>query len=234
MRIIFIINFIGYCCIYFVNTSRMRENFNVLVPNNDANFHEKIKNLLNENNVDPKELSDEEIAKLAMIKKVLHRNKFHTNDIISNEINALVEPSFLYEKLTTTEKDLPAELESQSFSKPINFVDVPPSHPHSPTTPLPEPNPSIHEECILGKSNDNLEWVDEFGKLKIEYIEKSHQMKNLKKSDHSYEFQGAIDFRNFPKDDFILLSFKVSILHAMVSKKLIYYKENSINKRLLS
>ena len=191
----------------------MRENFNVLVPNNDANFHDKIKNLLNENNVDPKELSDEEIEKLAIIKKVLQRNKFHTNEIISNEIGALIEPSLSYERLTTTENH-PV---TQSFFKPINLKDVIPPLPHSPTTPLPEPNPSMHEECILGKSNNNIEWVDEFGKLKIEYIEKSHQMKNLKKSDHSYEFEGAIDFRNFAKDDFNLFSFKVSILHAIVS-----------------
>lgn len=43
---------------------RLRENLNVLVPNNDVNLHAEIKKLLNGDEVDPKDLSDNEIESL--------------------------------------------------------------------------------------------------------------------------------------------------------------------------
>lgn len=171
---------------------RERENDNQLVPNNDVNVHAKIKNFLYSDNI---ELSDNELAKYPFIKRILHRDKYNY-EINTNEID-------IY--------DSPAR-----NSPPVIVLDLlkekPESLPSTTSTTTPTPNPSANEECLFGTPNENIKWVDELGKLKIEYINSNDEMSGLKFSDHSYEFADAFyDFRLFLKDTYNMLLFQVSI-----------------------
>lgn len=156
------------CCVRNIGVVRIVENQNVLVPHNDANIHAKIKSLLNE---DPKEISDYEIAKIPIVRRLWKRHKANNDDaMIVNEISALLSE--------VREKD------------PI----IPPISPPttkttpSPTTTTPEPNPSAFEECILGRSNENIKWVDENGKLQANFIASNSLMANLSIGDYSRAF----------------------------------------------
>lgn len=193
MRIIVTITLYYITYANFATALREWENSKILVPNNHVDDHEKIKNLLNKEN-SYKELNNDEIMKISIIKNVLKRDKINNSyenndDFIRNEINTLIEPSHKVEATTLKEKDT-------SSLKP-----------HSP----PDPNPSVLEECILGKSNENLKWIDEFGKLNYVFIESNLDMKDLKKSDLSNEFSSYYtnEVRYFPKDLFDYPSFQV-------------------------
>lgn len=70
---------------------RLRENSNVLVPSNDENLHVKVKKLLNGDEVDPEDFSDNEIQRLSEIKfpkvEMLrnHRNSQTANKVFDDK-----------------------------------------------------------------------------------------------------------------------------------------------------
>lgn len=67
MNIIFSLTLV--VCLFDLSVAaRLRENLNVLVPNNDVNLHAKIKTLLSGDEVDPEDFSDSEIESLSEMK----------------------------------------------------------------------------------------------------------------------------------------------------------------------
>jgi hypothetical protein len=178
-------------CTDFIVASKIfreRESNNVLVPNNDANIHAKIKSLLHSDDI---ELSDNDLLKYPFIKRILHLDNYYDETHV-NQMDTKVPP---YEIV----QEPPSKL----------ILPTPPPPPTTSTTPI--PNPSANEECIFGVPNQNIKWVDENGNLKVEYILKNNEMKNLKIVDHSYVFADFnYDFRLFLKDTYNMLLFKVS------------------------
>jgi hypothetical protein len=78
-------------CLFDPTEARSRENSNVLVPNNDVNFQAKIKNLLNDDEVDRDDFSENEIESFNAIKnpkiEKLFAKKMEKENKVFDDIN---------------------------------------------------------------------------------------------------------------------------------------------------
>lgn len=85
MNIIFILTLV-VCLLDLSVAARLRENLNVLVPVNDVNLQEKIKTMLNGDDVDPEDFSDNEIEVLSEMKNVKIEKLRNKSTQISNKV----------------------------------------------------------------------------------------------------------------------------------------------------
>lgn len=94
MNIIFVLPLV--LCLFDLSViARLRENLNVLVPNNDVNLHAKIKTLLNGDEVDPEDFSDNEIESLNALKtqkiEILRSKSIIKTNKIFDDVNKNIE-----------------------------------------------------------------------------------------------------------------------------------------------
>lgn len=97
-------------CLPLHQAVRLRENLNVLVPNNDVNLHAEIKKLLNGDEVDPKDLSDNEIESL--------------NEIRSHKVNKLFNKSSKKNFSDNDENDDVAENQEERDLSRLNAASL--------------------------------------------------------------------------------------------------------------
>lgn len=79
---------------------RLRENSNTLVPSNDVNLHDKIKTLLNGEEIDPEDFSDNEIESLSKahnveIEKLRHKNLEKVVTMVFDDKNKNIEDNLV-------------------------------------------------------------------------------------------------------------------------------------------
>lgn len=108
---------------------RSRDNFNVLVPNNDVNFHAKIKTLLNSDDAaDPEDFTDNDIANLSQlrnskIEKVLHKNTEELNKVHDDKNKNIEENEIDKDPQILNEYDITATIGIVGTAKtPVNNV----------------------------------------------------------------------------------------------------------------
>lgn len=95
----FVLTFALVCLLDPAVALRSQENLNVLVPNNDVNLQTKIKKLLNDDEVDREDFSENEIEKLSAIKnpkidKFLGR-KANTENKVFDDKNKNIEQNMI-------------------------------------------------------------------------------------------------------------------------------------------
>lgn len=200
MKLFIFVIFVIHCK-YFVLASkvfRRGENSNVLVPDNNANIHANIKNLLHNGDI---ELSDNDLIKYPFIKRILHLDNYGEIFVDHDDVNPQ------YEIANQNYHDVKLPSLQETSLKPL----IQPTPPPLTTITTPTPNPSATEECLFGIPNSNINWVDEKGKLTTSFIKNDDEMKNLKILDFSYVLtETYIDFQSFTKDPYNMLLFMVS------------------------
>lgn len=110
MKIIFIIVLVTLT----VNASRMRENLNVLVPNNDVNVHAKLKTLLADDDVDPSEFNGvNEIIKFdRLLSPIVEKNILDKN-ILDKSVSSRMSVVKNAKMLDVDVNELDNEIEQQ-------------------------------------------------------------------------------------------------------------------------
>lgn len=114
--------------------SRLRENFNVLVPNNDVNLHAKIKTLLSDE-LDPEDFSDSEIERLNEIRDpdaVKLQQKSMKNDELDDDENNSnsLDNQLDHEVMVPSLKAAISDLVDSSKSNRISHSQQKDSHAH--------------------------------------------------------------------------------------------------------
>lgn len=104
--------------------SGLRENLNVLVPNNDVNLHAKIKTLLSGDEVDPEDFSDSEKESLAQMKdpdieKLRHKEM--KAKLIEKEENNELEQEM---SLSGLKKTISGLIDNSHLITPPNFSET--------------------------------------------------------------------------------------------------------------
>lgn len=149
MNIIFKLTLV-VCLLDLTVAVRLRENLNVLVPNNDVNFNEKIKTLLSSGDeIDNDDFSDNEIENLREIEnskvdKLRKQNQQISNRVYDDKNRNIEENQIERESLIDMEANfttpftpsLPNNETTFTTSLPINeTISFPPSPPINGTTP---------------------------------------------------------------------------------------------------
>lgn len=124
-------------CLPLRQAVRLRENLNVLVPNNDVNFHAQIKKLLNDDDVDPKDLNDNEIESLSAL------NSHKASKLLSKSSNKVFDDK----NKNIEENQIDRELSENSRLGSASLESTTKIYASSPTVPayLSTPNFSIPE-----------------------------------------------------------------------------------------
>jgi len=196
------------CCLLgLAMAMRSRENSNVLVPSNDVNFYAKVKKLMNDNEADPEDFSDNEIANLGelynpKVEKVLHLNLRNDNQVNDDQNKNNEENRIEVNETSTFMGDLLENVdlfptEAESFSKGK----------WKPSTEMPETTTAGYEnyidddECLFGKSNRYLLWVDSDGRLIESFIDELSEAvaTPIPYNDYSYKFKSQSDYDKFAR-----------------------------------
>lgn len=139
MNIIFILTLV-VCLLDLSVAARLRDNLNVLVPNNDVNLHAKIKTLLNGDEVDPEDFSDNEIESLSEMKnpkiEKLHKKNIQNANKIFDDVNKNIEENLIDREDVVPSVEV-AEI-SDDLNSTLPSTEMQPTSPglttHLPTT----------------------------------------------------------------------------------------------------
>lgn len=156
MNIIIACTLLAVCLLDPTRAERLRENSNVLVPSNDVNLHDKIKKLLNGDEVDPEDFSENEIQslsemKIPKIEKLRNNRNLPAGNKVFDDKNKNIEENQIdhdSDELLTTLSDvmsLDSNFSSYDVQRSLSYQYSWPHDNTSTPTPSTTPNSNISQ-----------------------------------------------------------------------------------------